>query len=329
MSGPRIVLVGAGSMGRNHARIVAENPAAELVAIVDPQEASARPIAERYGASWAPDLEALAGADAVVVAASTEHHYSIATQVLAAGLPALVEKPLCPSLAQTLEIIGTSERAGIPLMCGFLERYNPAIMAAKQMIDTPLYARADRHSPYAPRIKTGVAWDLLVHDVDLISQLFGGQDPVSINVEVGHFHPDSLPCAEDVVDVSMSFGPGVASASASRIGQRKVRSLVVQTLSSMIEIDLLRRGVTLYRHTTISDDAVVSGAGFRQVTEMEVPEITGREPLASQFDRFLDLINGRLDATAERNSIIPAHRIVDRALAVSANSAPATAGSPA
>ena len=329
MSGPRVALVGAGSMGRNHARIIAESPDAELFAIIDPQEAAGRAVAERYDTTWAPELDALSGADAVVIAASTEHHYNIATQVLAAGLPALVEKPLCPSLAQTLEIIDTSQRAGIPLMCGFLERYNPAIMAARQMIDGPLYARADRHSPYAPRIKTGVAWDLLVHDVDLISQLFGGHDPVSINVEVGHFHPSSLPCAEDVVDISMSFERGVASASASRIGQRKVRSLVVQTLNSMVEVDLLRRGVTLYRHTTITDDAVVSGAGFRQVTEMEVPEITGREPLASQFDRFLELIDGTLDADIERSSIIPAHRIVDRALAASASTllAPAGAGS--
>jgi predicted dehydrogenase len=316
VTGPRLALVGAGSMGRNHARVMAENPDAALVAIIDPHEQAGRALAERYGAAWLPDLSGLSGADAVVVAASTEHHYSITSEVIRAGLPVLVEKPVCPSLAQTLEILQASEQAGIPIMCGFLERYNPAVMVAKRMVEGPLYARADRHSPYTPRIKTGVAWDLLVHDVDLISQLFGGDDPDSINVEVGHFHPESQKGAEDLVDVSMSFAGGVASASASRIGQRKVRSLMVQTLEAMVEVDLLRRGVTLYRHTTISDvDA--GGAGFRQVTEMEVPEITGVEPLVTQLSRFLDLIAGRIDAEAERDSILPAHRIVDRALAAS------------
>jgi predicted dehydrogenase len=298
-------------MGNNHARVIADSPDATLAAVIDPNRDAAVPVAERYGAAWYADLSGLSGVDAVVVAASTEHHYSITTEVLRAGLPVLVEKPVCPSLAQTLEILDASAAAGVPIMCGLLERYNPAVMVAMKMIDQPLYARADRHSPYAPRIATGVAWDLLVHDVDLITQLFGGEEPASVNVEVGYYHPSSRVGAEDVVDVSMSFAGGMASASASRIGQRKVRSLLVQTLDAMVEIDLLRRGVTLYRHTTISE----AGAGFRQLTEMEVPEITGREPLATQLSRFLDLIAGRVDADAERASIIPAHRIVDRALA--------------
>jgi predicted dehydrogenase len=313
MSRARIALIGAGSMGRNHARIVAENPDAELALIVDPFESSGRPVADQYDARWTPELE-LEDIDAVVVAASTEHHYGIARDVIAAGKPLLVEKPICPSLAQTEEILAAAESAGTPIMCGFLERYNPAIIAARAMIDEPLYARAERHSPYVPRIKTGVAWDLLVHDVDLISQMFGARVPSRVGVEVGNFHPSSLPGAEDVIETSLGFdGGGLASASASRLGQRKVRSLLVQSLDHMVEIDLLRRGVTLYRHTTISEDKP-GGAGFRQMTEMEVPEITGREPLAAQFERFLGLVSGAFDADEERRSIVPAHRIVEAAL---------------
>ncbi|RCL88957.1 MAG: gfo/Idh/MocA family oxidoreductase [Microbacterium sp.] len=316
MSVPRVALVGAGSMGRNHARVIAESADADLAVVVDPFEQSGRALADTYGAQWRLDVSDLTRVDAVVVAASTEHHYEIATEVIRAGMPMLIEKPVAPSLAQTREILAASEVAGTPLMCGFLERYNPAIMVAKRMIEGPLYARADRHSPYAPRIKTGVAWDLLVHDVDLISQIFGGQEPKTVNVEVGFFHPSSSEGAEDVVDVSLGFSQGIASASASRLGQRKVRSLLVQTLDDMVEVDLLRRGVTLYRHTTISEDRP-GGAGFRQVTEMEVPEITGREPLAAQFARFLELVSGSADADMERRSILPAHQIVESALAAS------------
>lgn len=316
---PRIALVGAGSMGRNHARVIAESPDAELAVIVDPFEANGRSTAERFGCEWAPSLDGAPAADAVVVAASTEHHYGIVTEVLASGRPVLVEKPICPSLAQTTEILAAAERAGVPIMCGFLERYNPAVLVAKRIIESPLYVRADRHSPYAPRIKTGVAWDLLVHDVDLISQLFGGALPETVNVEAGRFHPLSLPGAEDVIDASLRFpGGGVASASASRIGQRKVRTMIVQELEQMVEIDLLRRGVTIYRHSTLSGDEE-GGAGFRQSTEMEVPEIFGREPLAAQFERFLGLVAGQVDMDVERESIIPAHTIVDHALATSAD----------
>ena len=105
------------------------------------------------------------------------------------------------------------------------------------------------------------------------------------------------------------------------MSQRKVRTLVIQELDRMIEVDLLRRGVTSYRHTSIESDD--SGRGFRQATEMEVPEIIGREPLATQLDRFIDLIEGTIDADAERRSVLPAHRIVQLALDSGQRSVPA------
>ena len=126
MTGPRVALVGAGSMGRNHARIIAESPSAELALVIDAKADAARSLADAHGTAWATDLDGLSAVDAVVVAASTEHHYSITAEVLRAGLPVLVEKPVCPSLAQTLEILRQSEASGVPIMCGFLERYNPA-----------------------------------------------------------------------------------------------------------------------------------------------------------------------------------------------------------
>lgn len=314
MSAVRIALVGAGSMGRNHARVIATGPRTQLTKIIDPFESAGRPLAEEHGARWQPELDSLADVDAVVVAASTEHHFDIAKDVIGAGRPLLVEKPICPSLAQSEEIVALSARSDVPLMCGFLERYNPAVMVGRRMIEDPVYIRAERHSPYARRIKTGVAWDLLVHDVDLITQILGAQDPSRVNVEVGQFHPESLPGAEDVIEVSLGFPGGVmASASASRVGQRKIRTMTVQSLHEMIEIDLLRRGVTVYRQTEINEDRP-GGAGFRQMTEMEVPEITGREPLATQLDRFVDLVEGTVDSSQERDSILPAHRIVDMAM---------------
>ncbi|MGW6003833.1 Gfo/Idh/MocA family protein [Oerskovia enterophila] len=317
MSGAvRVALVGAGSMGQNHARVIANSQRADLAVVIDPNETVGRATADRLGATWAPDTSGLKGVDAAVVAASTEYHYDIAVDVLSTGLPLLIEKPVCPSLEQTVEILDISSRGGIPVMCGLLERYNAAVMTALRMVEAPVLIRAERHSPYAPRIRTGVAWDLLVHDVDLVSRFFGGQDPTSLGVEVGYFNPLSAESAEDVIETSMRFASGgIATVSASRVGQRKVRTLVIQELDRMIEVDLLRRGVTAYRHTTI--EAQDGGAGYRQATEMEVPEIAGAEPLVTQLDRFLDLIEGKVDADVERASILPAHRIVDAALAAS------------
>lgn len=311
---PNIVLIGAGTMGRNHARIISESSRANLLGVVDPFEVNGLAATQQYGGEWSPEIgSALKNADAVVVAASTEYHYDIAREVLDAGLPVLIEKPICPSLEQTEEILSIAERNGVPVQCGFLERFNAGVLAAKRMIEEPVYVRAERHSPYWARIKTGVAWDMLVHDADLISSMYGSVTPEEISAELGFFHPESLEGAEDVIDMTLRFpGGGIASASASRIGQRKLRKMTVQSLDSMIEVDLLLRGVTKYRHANIesTDDKV----GFRQMTEMEVPEVSGAEPLAAQFEHFVDLVTGKADADAERWSILPAHRIVAAAL---------------
>lgn len=315
MANPNIVLFGAGTMGRNHARIISTSSRANLVGIVDPFEQNGRAATDQFGGEWFPAAEeALKKADAVVVAASTEYHYDIAREILAAGLPVLIEKPICPSLEQTEEILATAEKQGVPVQCGFLERFNAGIVAAKQLIEEPIYARAERHSPYWARIKTGVAWDMLVHDADLISNLYGAQTPEKVSAELGFFHPESVAGAEDVIDMTLRFpGGGIASASASRVGQRKVRRLTVQSLDSMVEVDLLLRSVTKYKHTNI--EATDGTVGFRQMTEMEVPEVSGPEPLAAQFDHFVDLVSGKVDMDAERRSILPAHRIIAAALA--------------
>ena len=314
MSAPiRVALVGAGSMGLSHARVLSASPRAALSAVIDADEERARRCAELYDVRWALDLDGVADADAVVIAASTERHADLAAQVLRAGLPVLVEKPMCPSAGETNALLDLAESQGVPIMCGLVERFNPAVMAAMTMIEEPWFVRTERHSPYAPRITTGVAWDLLMHDLDIALRLFGTRKPISFGGEVGHFHPASREGAEDVVEASLRFDDGqMVSLSASRIGQRKLRTMIIQELGRMIEVDLLRRGVTAYRHTTIEGET--AHGGFRQYTEIEVPEIIGTEPLAAQLDHFIALVNGVVDADVERDSVRPAHDIIDAIL---------------
>lgn len=314
MPGPALAVVGAGSMGALHARVVHSSPRADLAVVVEPREEVGRAVAERYGARWAPDLSGLAGVDAVIVAAATSAHHPLALEVMAAGLPLLVEKPMADSLARSEEIVAAAAGAGLPLMCGLLERYNSAVVTAARLTRDPVHVSALRHSPYAPRIATGVAWDLLVHDVDLALRLFG-DEPASLDARFGYFHPRSLAGAEDLAEVQLAFPQGrLATLSASRIGQRKVRSLTITEVDRAIEVDLLRQTVTIYRHVD-AEAASDDGLGYRQQTVIEIPAIVSLgEPLAVQFARFLDLVEGSADADAERAAILPSHRVVARAL---------------
>ncbi|AWB95900.1 gfo/Idh/MocA family oxidoreductase [Agromyces badenianii] len=310
----RIALVGAGNMGSHHARVIAQSEAATLSVLVDPREDVGSALAARFGATWAPELPDLAEIDGVVVAAATEAHFPLAMQVLGQNRPLLIEKPVADDLLRTKEILALADARDIPMMCGLLERFNPAVITAKAALNEPIHVTATRHSPYAPRIRTGVAWDLLVHDVDLAINIVGSA-PTDVASQLGHFHPGSAGGAEDVAETLMRFESGaLARISASRVGQHKIRTLSIAELDRLIEVDLLRRDVTIYRH--VSENSVGDGPSYRQQTIIEIPEIaTSQEPLTAQFARFMDVIDGRADAAAERASILPSHVVVDHVIA--------------
>ncbi|MGH3951338.1 MAG: Gfo/Idh/MocA family protein [Pseudonocardiaceae bacterium] len=331
----RIALIGTGNMGTLHARVIAQNDRSKLVRVIEPREEAGRAVADRWGADWSPELDSLSDVDGVVLASVTEMHRELALEVLRQEKPVLIEKPIASNLAHTKEILAVAAERDVPLMCGLVERYNPAVLTALALVDEPVHLTARRHSPYAPRISTGVAWDLLVHDVDIAIQFFGGVMPERVAAAAGYFHPRSADGAEDTVEALLSFGDGPGSAaracglgsaaracglatvSASRLGQHKVRSLVVSELERSVEIDLLRRDVTICRHVS-HDAATPDGLGYRQQTIIEIPElISAREPLATQWDRFLDLMAGEHDLAAERASILPAHQVVAAVLAQS------------
>ncbi|HEV3357073.1 MAG TPA: Gfo/Idh/MocA family oxidoreductase [Pseudonocardiaceae bacterium] len=316
---PRIALVGTGSMGSLHARVLAQSDRCELALVVEPRAEVGKAVAERFGSTWAGGLDSLSGIDGVVIAAATPTHHKLAVQVISEDVPLLVEKPVCDDLAATEEVVALTKARGLPLMCGLLERFNPAVMTAMSLISEPVHVRGVRHSPYAPRIRTGVGWDLLVHDVDIAIRCFGGHEPQSVSASAGYYHPSSVEGAEDVLETVLTMPSGaIANVSASRMGQRKERSLAITEQDRLVEVDLLRRDVTIYRHVS-HDAATEDGRGYRQQTIIEIPElVSAREPLAAQLDHFLDLLAGTADAARERASILPSHRAVAKALSQAA-----------
>jgi predicted dehydrogenase len=306
-------------MGSLHARVLAQSDRCELALVVEPRAEVGKAVAERFGSTWAGGLDSLSGIDGVVIAAATPTHHKLAVQVISEDVPLLVEKPVCDDLAATEEVVALTKARGLPLMCGLLERFNPAVMTAMSLISEPVHVRGVRHSPYAPRIRTGVGWDLLVHDVDIAIRCFGGHEPQSVSASAGYYHPSSVEGAEDVLETVLTMPSGaIANVSASRMGQRKERSLAITEQDRLVEVDLLRRDVTIYRHVS-HDAATEDGRGYRQQTIIEIPElVSAREPLAAQLDHFLDLLAGTADAARERASILPSHRAVAKALSQAA-----------
>lgn len=305
----RIGLIGAGTMGALHARVIAGRPDAKLAWIADP-DPGGQAIADRFGVAFVPEPD-LTDADAVVIAAPTQFHHQLALAVVDAGLPLLLEKPLADTYAHSVEIVEAARAAGTVLTCGLLERFNPVVRTAAEIARDPRHVSTVRHSPYTPRITTGAGSDLLIHDVDMVLRIFGEQ-PVAVTGHHGHFEPRSGHGSEDVVDCSLRFADGqIASLSVSRIAQRKVRMLTITELGRTIEADLLRQAITIYRH--VDGGMFDEDAGYRQQTIIEIPVVRHPgEPLQLQLQHFVDLIEGAADAEAEIDSLLAPHAVIDQ-----------------
>lgn len=307
----KVALIGVGAMGSHHARVVGNSMRARPYAVIDRDVAKAQALAERIGCLATDDPAVAERADAVIVATPTESHLEVVLPLLSSGRPLLVEKPLAPDLPSVQAMIKESEAAGVPLMCGFVERFSPVIAAALDVIEEPpIHLVAVRHSPPAERIFSSVVADMLIHDLDLAVQFAGGAGAEAVSASMWAPAGGGVP---DIADCTIRFAGGMlATLSASRQSQRKVRALTIATPKQLVELDLLRQDISVYRHVRHEQIGGVSTT-YRAETVVEIPFVRhAGEPLALQFEHFLDLVEGRADADAERRRLLPAHELAAR-----------------
>lgn len=311
----RVALIGAGVMGANHARVIAAEPGATLAVVVDVDADRARRLADTYGAGWNTDPAAALDADAVVVATPAETHVGVSLPIIAAGLPLLVEKPVAVDPESVEMLLEMSRRSAVPLMAGFVERFNPVVVAAREHLAVHGPVRhmvAVRHSPPSPRVVTGVVHDLLIHDLDLMLHLAEGRAVERVAGAVWRPHADA---PEEIADCTVVLADdALGTASASRVDQRKVRELRVVTPTVLMELDLMRRTMTLYRH--VAHGATLDRVGYQAETVIDIPFIRQEgEPLALQLRSFLELIRGDVDPEPVRASLAAPHRVAAEVLA--------------
>jgi predicted dehydrogenase len=169
----KIGVIGVGVMGSNHARVLSEMAGVTLVGVADPDRAQRDLVGRNLGCAVFADLEGLiaSGVEAVTIAAPTHLHHDLALACIARGLHVLVEKPIAPTVEEGRAIVAAARRAGVTLMVGHVERFNPAVESIKRAIkgQNILSIAITRVGPFPPRMSNvGVVIDLAVHDIDLI-----------------------------------------------------------------------------------------------------------------------------------------------------------------
>jgi UDP-N-acetylglucosamine 3-dehydrogenase len=169
----KIGVIGVGVMGSNHARVLSEMAGVTLVGVADPDRMQRDLVGRTLGCAVFADLEALvaSGVEAVTIAAPTHLHHDLALACIGRGLHVLVEKPIAPTVEEGRAIVAAARRAGVTLMVGHVERFNPAVESIKRAIKGQdiLSIAITRVGPFPPRMSNvGVVIDLAVHDIDLI-----------------------------------------------------------------------------------------------------------------------------------------------------------------
>ena len=263
----RVGVVGTGSIGKNHARIMAGLPDIRFAAIYDANPDTASEMASRYCVRATDSLDEFTSlVDAATIATPTPTHFPIARHLLNHGKHCLVEKPIAETTRDAQDLADLAQRSGLVLQVGHIERFNPVLGALEQRLTRPQFIEAHRLSPYPGRsIDIGVVLDLMIHDLEIVLHLV--RSPVKYVDAVGI---SVLSRGEDIANARIRFDNGcVANLTASRISPEKMRKIRVFQSDAYLSLDYQAQTGEIHRLT--------GGQIVREAVEIEKDEPLKRE----------------------------------------------------
>ena len=276
----RAAVVGCGSFGANHLRVIAQASECELVAAVDAaSERAVAAAASHPGCEALTDWRELAGkVDVAVVATPTVQHSEIGCGLLEAGVDVLIEKPIAATVVEAERLVEKARAHGRILQVGHLERFNSGVMALERVVTVPLFFEIHRLSMFAPRsLDVDVVLDLMIHDIDIVLALVG-----KLPEEVRAAGVRILSSKVDIANVRLAFPGGcIANLTASRVSTEKVRKLRLFQPHQYISVDYTRQDGMAF---TVGDNQQI---GFQPLGQDK------KEPLVAQWDSFVDSVRRR------------------------------------
>ena len=281
MEKKRVGVIGVGAMGKHHVRIYHGMRAVELVGVADSNDKTANEVAAEYHTEAFTDCEQLLNEDldAVSIVVPTSLHKDIARKAAQYGVHMLVEKPVADSLSNAALIIDAARRENLKLMIGHIERFNPAILKLKELINAGelgeiLSISCRRVGPYAPRIRdVGIITDLAVHDIDTISYLYGKRAMQVYSIAGNSFHVQ-----EDYASILLKYDDKRSgTVETNWLTPYKMRTLTATGTGGVASVDYLEQSLELWK-----EEGRIS------------VEIEKNEPLKIELAQFVDAVsNGK------------------------------------
>jgi predicted dehydrogenase len=287
----------------------------QLVGIADPDGKQRDLVTRAVGCPAFSDMDALlrSSIDAVVIAAPTHLHHDLALECISRGVNLMVEKPIASNVAEGRAIVAAARRAGVTLMIGHVERFNPAVESIKRWIkDQDILSIAiTRVGPFPPRMSNvGVVIDLAVHDIDLI-RWFTESEIVEIQPQLS----SAVAEREDIALLQFRTASGVlAHINTNWLTPFKARNIHIATRDKYLIADLLTLQVTecfgfqtdgsySMRHLSVGYAEPLRAelvAFVNAVRRGETPAVTGEEGVASLEIAMRCLAAPAAEAMAQR-----------------------------
>jgi predicted dehydrogenase len=281
----RAAVVGVGRLGALHASKYANLAGVRLCYVADADPVRAREIAAATGAVALPDHRALAGkVELASVAAPGLAHYAISRDLMLAGIDVLLEKPMAATLAEARELAVIAHDCGRILQIGHLERFNPAIVRLRPLLNNPRFIECHRLAPFTERgTDVDVILDLMIHDLDVVLSVTSA--PVSSLEAVG---VAVLTDRIDVANARLRFaGRLIANLNTSRVAARKERKIRFFQPDAYISLDYGARRIQVYRK-----EPPPAGAGYPVISAEQI-EIDEGDPLRDEIAAFVQSVRSR------------------------------------
>jgi UDP-N-acetylglucosamine 3-dehydrogenase len=294
----RVGLVGLGTMGRNHLRVLRELQEADLVAVSDISDAAV---------GWATDKYDVAGyrdhaemfereqLDAAVIAVPTGAHLEAGRAAFDRGLHVFVEKPIAATIDDGRALIDTATRAGRLLAVGHIERFNPAVVELKRRVTAGELGRvfqvhASRQGPFPARIRdVGVVVDLATHDLDVITHVVGSPLERLYAETEQRIHTEH----EDLLNALLKFHNGVVGVlQVNWLTPTKIRQLSAVGERGLFVANYLTQELAYYKNASIElelDDEQRNLSGVSEGEMVRIP-IQQAEPLQLELKSFFESI---------------------------------------
>lgn len=279
----KVGVVGIGHLGNYHLQKYHALPSCRIAGVADLLEERAQKAAATYNCPSFTDHHKLIGSvDAVSIAVPTVSHHRIAKDFLEAGVDVLLEKPIAVTIQEADELIAVADAKELIFQIGFLERFNPAIIALESFLEKPLFIETHRLHPFFERgTDVDVILDLMIHDLDIILHFV--KSPVR-NVEaVG---VSVLSDKVDIANARITFNSGcVANVTASRVTGKTMQKIRFFGLEGYHAVDYAKRELVSLNKKNSTD-------GKTEITGNPV-EIKNHDPLQEEIISFLDAVINR------------------------------------